>query len=36
MGLEVRLALKWIPPDDGEAFVKAVSDFVDGANRNAP
>ena len=36
MGLEVRLALKWIPPDDGEAFVRAVSDFVDDANRNAP
>jgi hypothetical protein len=34
--LEARLALKWIPPDDGEAFVEAVSDFVGDAKHNAP
>ncbi len=27
MGLDERLALKWIPPDDGEQFVQQVTDF---------
>jgi hypothetical protein len=30
LGLERRLGLKWIPADDGAAFVRAVSDFVQG------
>jgi F420-non-reducing hydrogenase iron-sulfur subunit len=29
MGLGNRIALKWIPPDDGAAFVDAVKDFCD-------
>jgi len=33
MGLDSRLALKWIPPDDGAVFVRAVQEFVD-ATRN--
>jgi heterodisulfide reductase subunit A len=30
MGLDRRLALKWIPPDDGAAFVRAVKEFCGG------
>ncbi len=30
MGADRRLALKWIPPDDGAAFARAVNDFVGG------
>ncbi len=30
IGLDRRLALKWIPPDDGAAFVRAVNDFCEG------
>lgn len=28
MGMGDRLALRWVPPDDGAAFVQAVSEFV--------
>jgi coenzyme F420-reducing hydrogenase delta subunit len=33
MGLDKRLALKWIPPDDGATFVQVVRDFVAGIKR---
>jgi heterodisulfide reductase subunit A len=32
MGLDRRLALQWIPPDDGGAFVRAVNDFCEGTD----
>jgi heterodisulfide reductase subunit A len=30
MAMDHRLAVKWIPPDDGEQFVRVVTDFVEG------
>jgi coenzyme F420-reducing hydrogenase delta subunit/NAD-dependent dihydropyrimidine dehydrogenase PreA subunit len=30
MGFDKRLGLKWIPADDGQAFVQAVEDFAEG------
>jgi coenzyme F420-reducing hydrogenase delta subunit len=35
MGLANRLALKWIPPDDGEEFARTVNDFVGNVKRDA-
>jgi len=34
IGLNKRLALKWIPPDDGKAFVEIVNEFVGDAKRD--
>ncbi len=33
MGMDKRIGLKWIPPDDGEQFVQVVSEFVEGVTR---
>ena len=30
IGLDKRLAMKWIPPDDGEMFVQVIEEFVEG------
>jgi len=35
MGFDKRLGLKWVPPDDGEEFVRTVDDFVKEIEREA-
>ncbi len=35
MGLDTRIALKWIPADDGEQFARTVNEFVENVIREA-